>query len=135
MEILLLKIEPSEITPVFYNNFFRFGGGEFSPRSPPGYATAFCKLIQSWKKDTNLNKDTFRWWGWIRGWIFSKTFYIKNAEYSLNFWYSSFSTNSRDLISKIYRTDLKIRHLKTCTIPSRTHDRRVLIACNHFILH
>ena len=32
-ENLLLKIKLSEITPVFYNNFFRFrgGGGEFPP--------------------------------------------------------------------------------------------------------
>ena len=36
---MLLKIEPSGITPVFYNNFFRFGGGGgISPPSPPGYA-------------------------------------------------------------------------------------------------
>ena len=33
---MLLKIEPSEITPFFYNNFFRFRGG-FSP-FPIGYA-------------------------------------------------------------------------------------------------
>ena len=37
-ENLLLKIEPSEITPVFYNNFFGFGGGGNFPPSPPGYA-------------------------------------------------------------------------------------------------
>ena len=30
-ENVLLKIEPSEITPVFYNNFFGFGGGGISP--------------------------------------------------------------------------------------------------------
>ena len=37
LEILLLKIEPSEITPFFLQQFFRFrGGGEF----PPGYALA-----------------------------------------------------------------------------------------------
>ena len=36
-ENLLLKIEPSEITPVFYNSFFRFRGGDFPP-FPPGYA-------------------------------------------------------------------------------------------------
>ena len=35
-ENLLLKIELSEITPFFYNNFFGFGG-DFPP-SPPGYA-------------------------------------------------------------------------------------------------
>ena len=27
----LLKIDPWEITPFFYNNFFGFGGGRFSP--------------------------------------------------------------------------------------------------------
>ena len=31
---LLLKIELSEITPFFYNNFFGFGGGGISPLSP-----------------------------------------------------------------------------------------------------
>ena len=36
MEILLLKIEPSEITPFFYNNFSVSGKG-ISP-FPPGYA-------------------------------------------------------------------------------------------------
>ena len=36
LENLLLKIEPSEITPFFYYNFFGFGGGDFS--LPPGYA-------------------------------------------------------------------------------------------------
>ena len=32
-ENLLLKIEPLEITPFYYNNFFGFGGGIF-PLSP-----------------------------------------------------------------------------------------------------
>ena len=37
-ENLLLKIETSEITSLFYNNFFRFGG--FKPPTPlPAYAT------------------------------------------------------------------------------------------------
>ena len=36
-ENLLLKIELSEITPFFYNNFFGFRGGGISPL-PPGYA-------------------------------------------------------------------------------------------------
>ena len=36
LENLLLKIQPSEITPFFYNNFFVFGRGDFPP--PPGYA-------------------------------------------------------------------------------------------------
>ena len=35
LENLLLKIEPSEITPFFFNNFFGFGGGgEFPPPFP-----------------------------------------------------------------------------------------------------
>ena len=38
-EKLLLKIEPSEITPFFYNNFFRFGGEGFEPPNHPAYAT------------------------------------------------------------------------------------------------
>ena len=40
---LLLKIEPSVITPFFYNNFFRFRG-DFPP-SPPAYALvwSYCK--------------------------------------------------------------------------------------------
>ena len=41
-ENLLLKIELSEISPFFYNNFFGFGGG--SP-FPPGYALAFNRKI------------------------------------------------------------------------------------------
>ena len=44
-ENLLLKIEPSEITPVFYNNFFGFGGG-ISP-FPPGYALAYIYKLSS----------------------------------------------------------------------------------------
>ena len=36
LENLLLKIEPSKITPFFYNNLFGFGrGGGFSPPPPP----------------------------------------------------------------------------------------------------
>ena len=34
LENLLLKIEPSEITPCFYNNFFGFWRGEFPPLPP-----------------------------------------------------------------------------------------------------
>ena len=34
LENLLLKIEPSEITPFFYSNFFGFGGGGFPPFLP-----------------------------------------------------------------------------------------------------
>ena len=38
LENLLVKLEPSEITPFFYSNFFRFrGGGGASP--PPPMAT------------------------------------------------------------------------------------------------
>ena len=44
LEKLLLKIEPSEITSFFYNNFFNFGGGG---NVPPGGATALLyKLAQ-----------------------------------------------------------------------------------------
>ena len=35
LENLLLKIEPSEITQFYYNNFFGFGGGDSSPPLPP----------------------------------------------------------------------------------------------------
>ena len=41
-ENLLLKIEPSEITPFFYNNLFRFRGGGIPP-FPPGYALVWEK--------------------------------------------------------------------------------------------
>ena len=36
LENLLVKIEPSEITPFFYNNCFSVSGG--CPPIPPGYA-------------------------------------------------------------------------------------------------
>ena len=42
-ENLLLKIELSEITTFFYNNFFGFGGRDFPP-SPPGYALGIIAL-------------------------------------------------------------------------------------------
>ena len=42
-ENLLLKIEPSEITPLFYNNFFGFGGGGFPP-FPPGSPLPYIRL-------------------------------------------------------------------------------------------
>ena len=39
LEKLWLKIEPSEITSFFYNNFFNFGGGGGTfPLFPPGGA-------------------------------------------------------------------------------------------------
>ena len=41
LEKLLLKIEHSEITSIFYNNFFNFGGGGNVPCVPPGGATAY----------------------------------------------------------------------------------------------
>ena len=34
-EILLLKIESSELTSFFYNDFFLFGGGRFEAPNPP----------------------------------------------------------------------------------------------------
>ena len=36
--MLVLKIEPSEITPFFYHNFFHFGGGDV-PYVPHSLAT------------------------------------------------------------------------------------------------
>ena len=48
---LLLKIEPSEITPFFFNNFFGLGGG-----FPPGYALA----IKIDKVLLNVNKEPIR---------------------------------------------------------------------------
>ena len=42
----MLKIEPSEITPFFYNNFFDFGGGERSLCPPPGGAYDMLKTIE-----------------------------------------------------------------------------------------
>ena len=40
LENFLRKVEPSEITPFFYNIFFGFGGGGVVPL-PPGYALGF----------------------------------------------------------------------------------------------
>ena len=42
LEKLLLKIEPSEITSFFYNNFFQFGGGGNVPCVPPAGATVYA---------------------------------------------------------------------------------------------
>ena len=39
LEMLMLKIEPSEITSFFYNNFFQFRGWNVPGVPPPGYAT------------------------------------------------------------------------------------------------
>ena len=41
LEKLLLKIEPSEITPFFYNNSFDFGGGDV-PCVPPWRRLWYC---------------------------------------------------------------------------------------------
>ena len=43
-ENFLQKIEPSKITPFFYNNFFRFRGGDLPP-SPSGYALSKIEHI------------------------------------------------------------------------------------------
>ena len=46
LENLLLKIEPSEITPFFYNNFFGFeGGGDFPPPMISHYKLQIWSLI------------------------------------------------------------------------------------------
>ena len=46
LEKLLLKIEPSEITPFFYNNFSISGGGR-SLCSPPGGAYVFPPSVSN----------------------------------------------------------------------------------------
>ena len=50
LENLLLKIEPSEITPFFYHNFFRFGGGDF-PSSP------CLRPLKSWRRQWHIRYD------------------------------------------------------------------------------
>ena len=58
LENLLLKIQPSEITPFFYNNFFFFWGGV---PPPPGYApgntTPYlnCLNRKNWKSNSFKN--------------------------------------------------------------------------------
>ena len=51
-EKLLLKIEPSEITPFFYNNFFRLGGG-WTPPNPPAYATLYKYPLKESSRNSN----------------------------------------------------------------------------------
>ena len=55
-ENLLLKIEPSEIIPFFYNNFFRFRGAGIFP-FPPGYALAANYIERS---ERFFNRFIFR---------------------------------------------------------------------------
>ena len=43
-ENLLLKIETSEITSFFYDNFFRFGGGGSNPPTPPPLRTPLGQI-------------------------------------------------------------------------------------------
>ena len=58
LENLLLKIEPWEITPFFYNNFFGFGMG-ISP-FPPGYA-----LAPNWVEFSIVpRKNSSYFWKW-----------------------------------------------------------------------
>ena len=57
LENLLLKIEPSEITPFFCNNFFGFGGGRIFPLPPATPLTSwqilkfwhFLELVPAWR--------------------------------------------------------------------------------------
>ena len=51
LEMLLLKIEPSEITSFFYNNFFNFGGGTF-PAFPLPAPLFFDYLLKMFKWST-----------------------------------------------------------------------------------
>ena len=51
-ENFLLKIETSEITSFFYNNFFRLGG-VWTPLTPPAYATASVLHWNSTYKSIN----------------------------------------------------------------------------------
>ena len=58
---MLLKIEPSEITPFFYNNFFDFGGGGGGnvPCVPPWRRLWYCKhfgLIHNSKQRIALSE-------------------------------------------------------------------------------
>ena len=46
LENLLLKIEPSEITPFFYNNFFGFGGGGGFPPPPKSAYGSHASLAE-----------------------------------------------------------------------------------------
>ena len=65
LENLLLKIEPSEITPFFYNNFFGFGGGGVPPS--PWLRLCLqpsCRLIAWWTTfllDLFLVDSTILW--------------------------------------------------------------------------
>ena len=61
-ENLLLKIETSEITSLFYNNSFRFGGGGgvHTPKPPPAYATVWEGFEKIYK---NLQKSALREFG------------------------------------------------------------------------
>ena len=79
MEHLLLKIEPLEIPPFFYNNFFRFRG-DFPP-FPPGYALA--RNTCQWFSHQGTKSLKFSWsfyFFWIYIWWFScvADFYANN---------------------------------------------------------
>ena len=56
LENLLLKIEPSGITPFFFTKFFGFGVEEFSPFSR-GYARAYIMIL--WPKCWNTTLVLF----------------------------------------------------------------------------
>ena len=67
-ENLLLKIEPSEITPVFYNNFFGFGGGGNFPPFLPLATPLTHTERRAWKIKTVLQRGKFiveKGYSWI----------------------------------------------------------------------
>ena len=53
---LLPKIEPSEITSLFYNNFLRFRGGGVGV-FPLGYATEWCSFLSMKQESKNSLED------------------------------------------------------------------------------
>ena len=79
-ENLLLKIEPSEITPVFYNNFFRFrgrGNFPFSPWLRPW-------LLHICRDDFKIPRTRFQ--GFVRNsFVKDKCFRCTKIDYNCNF--------------------------------------------------
>ena len=59
--LVKIKIEPSEITPFFYHNFFRFRGGGFHP-FPPGYTLVNIRFSPPKKNpSTNIKNTSHKW--------------------------------------------------------------------------